>query len=57
MDPLYLNTLYLYWEQVLSAEATMFVTVVQTGQSKHLFNLMTSPSCLEGEGEGYSAAT
>ena len=57
MAPLYLNTLYLHQERVLSMEATIFVTVAQTGQTKHLWVVMTlkattgSVSCLEWEGE------
>ena len=40
MGPLYLNTLYLHREGVLSVEATMFVffTGAQTGQTKHLLS-------------------
>ena len=36
MGPLYLNTLYLHQEQVLSTEAAMFFTVAQSGQNEHL---------------------
>ena len=38
MSPLYINTLYLHQEWVLSVEATMFFTVAQTGQTKHLLS-------------------
>ena len=57
MSPLYLNTLYLDGERVLSTEAAMFFTVVQTGQTKpfeflgHLEAAKGSPSCVEGKGE------
>ena len=33
MGPLYLNTLYLQQEGVLSMEAAMFLVVAQTGQT------------------------
>ena len=36
--PLYLNTLYLHQEQVLSTEAAMFFTAVQTGQTKNPYS-------------------
>ena len=38
MDPLYLNTFYLYWEWILSTEAAMFFTLVLNGQTKHLLS-------------------
>ena len=53
--PLYLSTLDLHQESVLSIEAAMIFTVAQTGQTKHLLifydNWTGSLSCLEGEGE------
>ena len=57
MSPLYLNTLYLHRERVLSTEAAMFFTLVQTGQTKHLLRFYENQrlpqvlSCLEWEGE------
>ena len=54
MGPLYLNTLYLHQELVLSLEAAMFFTVVQTGQSGFFMATEGSTgslSCLEGKGE------
>ena len=55
MGSLYLKTLYLHQEWVLSTD--VFFTVAQTGQTKHIWVFMTteaptgSLSCLEGEGE------
>ena len=42
MSPLYLNTLYLHLEQVLSTEATMFFT----GQTKHLLSFSEIACCI-----------
>ena len=55
MGPLYLNTLYLHREWVLSMKAAMFSTVARTWQTKHLLSFYNdwkatagSLSCLEG---------
>ena len=55
--------LYIYIRSRSSQGAAMFSTVAQTGQTKHLLSfhdnwkLQQVLLCLEGEGEGYSAAT
>ena len=58
MSPLYLNTLCLHWEQVLSTEAAMLFTVAKTEQTKHLLRFYDNwslPQILfhvwNGEGE------
>ena len=57
MDPIYVNYLYLYQEQVPSTEASMFCTVAQTGQTKLLLSFYDNwrlPQvllCLDWEGE------
>ena len=40
MGPLYLKSLYLHQERVLSTEGDLFCTVAQTGQTKHLVSFL-----------------